>query len=248
MKIGILDSGIGGVTVLKECLRQLPNHEYLYYADSKNAPYGEKTKEEVAKLTTAAVDFLINQGAEIVIIACNTATGAAAKELRSKYTVPIIGMEPALKPALKLAGNKRVLVTATELTLKQEKFCELSERIDIHNQADFIALPGLVKYAEAGNFTNETINNYLKTALCALNLSLYGSVVLGCTHFPLYKAVFEQIFAQGVFIVDGTNGTVNRLKSFIKLESPAPSLQFYQTGILITEGELFELMNKILMI
>ena len=120
MRIGFFDSGIGGLTVLSEALKRLPNHEYLYYADTQHAPYGPKPKEEVREYVFHAIDFLVDEGAEIIVIACNTATSIAVAELREKYSIPIIGMEPAVKPAIEHVANssKRVLVTATPLTCK----------------------------------------------------------------------------------------------------------------------------------
>ena len=112
MKIGFFDSGIGGLTVLSEALKRLPNHEYLYYADTDHAPYGPKPKEEVREYVFKAIEFLVNEGAQIIVIACNTATSIAVSELRQKYSIPIIGMEPAVKPAIESVENstKRVLV------------------------------------------------------------------------------------------------------------------------------------------
>ncbi len=131
MKIGFFDSGIGGLTVLSEAIKRLPNHEYLYYADTLHAPYGPKPKEEVRGYVFEAIEFLVQQGAQIIVIACNTATSIAIEELRTKYSIPIIGMEPAVKPAIHLKDEmkKRVLVTATPLTLKEEKLHRLIQRV-----------------------------------------------------------------------------------------------------------------------
>lgn len=246
MKIGIMDSGIGGLTVLKECLMRLPEHEYLYYADSDHAPYGIKTKEEVAKLTSHAVDFLIEHGCELIVLACNTATSAAAEELRKKYEIPIIGMEPAIKPALELAKDKRVLVTATALTLSQPKFTELIQKFDVDQQADLLPLAELVTFAEEGNFNEEMIIPYLKKKLAHLDLTLYGSVVLGCTHFPLFRAFFEAVFPKGTAIVDGTVGTTNRIKAFITTQSKHPNVTFYLSGEPLLEGPLLDRIKEII--
>ena len=246
MKIGIMDSGFGGLTVLKECLYRLPAHEYLYYADSNNAPYGAKSKEEVYRLTEAAVDYLIKKEADIIVIACNTATSAAAAQLREKYDLPIIGMEPAIKPALAAANNKRILVAATELTLCQPKFCDLIDALDVNSQADFVGLTELVAFAEAGDFSRSTIIPFLKEKLADFNLELYGSVVLGCTHFPLFREFFEEVFPVGVIIVDGAVGTANRVKEFVTFESKEPSITFFLSGELLIEGELLERMENII--
>ena len=246
MKIGIMDSGLGGLTILKACLKALPDHIYLYYADSKNAPYGTKTKEAVCTLTERAVDFLITQGAEIIVIACNTATSAAADVLRQKYDIPIIGMEPALKPALKLAQNKRVIVAATALTLQQEKFCHLLESLDTQHQVDYLPLTELVNFAETDVFDEAVILPYLKEKFANFNLDQYGSVVLGCTHFPLFKGFFEKIFPENVVIVDGTVGTVNRLKGFVTEDHKKSAVMFYLSGVPVDQGPDFEKMQKIL--
>lgn len=246
MKIGMMDSGLGGLTVLKACLQRLPAHEYLYYADSNHAPYGTKSKEEVYQLTEAAVDFLVKKGANIIVIACNTATSAAATGLREKYEIPIIGMEPAIKPALQLAAHKRVLVLATELTLHQQKFRDLIAAFDASAQIDFIPMNELVAFAEAGNFHRHTIMTYLSSKFANLNLDLYGSVVLGCTHFPLFKAYFEAFFPMGTMIVDGAVGTANRVKEFVTFNSETPNTSFFLSGEPLTEGQFFDQIQKIL--
>jgi len=247
MKIGIMDSGIGGLTVLKECLRLLPAHEYLYYADSNNTPYGTKSKEEVYSLTEASVDYLVKKGANIIVIACNTATSAAVAQLRERYDIPIIGMEPAIKPALQHANNKRVLVAATELTLYQPKFCDLIDTLDVDHQVDVIPLTELVAFAESGNFNRNTIIPFLRSKLVNFNLELYGSVVLGCTHFPLFREYFEEVFPVGTVIVDGAVGTTNRIKEFVTFDSKKPSTKFFVSGEPLIEGELFDSIQNIIM-
>lgn len=246
MKIGILDSGVGGLTVLKECLKQLPNHEYLYFADSKNAPYGTKPKEEVHDLTENAVRFLLAEGAEILVIACNTATSVAIERLREAYDVPIIGMEPAVKPALKKASGKRVLVTATELTLKEEKFQTLINALDAGKVIDLCPLSELVTFAEEGEFSEAVVIPYLEERFHQFNLSLYGGIVLGCTHFPLFKSAFETILPEGVTMIDGSQGTVNRISQFITSESDGPDFRLFRSGEPLEEGPLFDLVRLIL--
>jgi len=246
MKIGILDSGIGGLTVLRECLKQIPNHEYLYFADSKNAPYGIKSRAEVYELTENAVRYLLAEGAEIIVIACNTATSAAAQQLREKYDVPMIGMEPAVKPALKQAAGKRVLVTATELTLKEGKFLNLTRELDERSVIDLCPLGRLVRFAEAGEFSDEKVLPYLEERFQEFDLSLYRSVVLGCTHFPLFRSAFEKILPSDVTLIDSSGGTVNRMKDFITVTSENPSVRLFLSGVPLEEGERFDLMWSIL--
>ena len=246
MKIGIMDSGIGGLTVLKECLNLLPAHEYLYYADSNNAPYGTKSKAEVYRLTAGVVDYLVKKKADIIVIACNTATSAAAAQLRKKYDIPIIGMEPAIKPALVAASNKRILVAATGLTLYEQKFRDLIATLDAQQRVDNVDLTELVAFAEAGDFSHNTIISFLKERLANFNLELYGSVVLGCTHFPLFRKHFEEVFPVGTVIVDGAVGTANRVKEFVTFHSTKPSTSFFLSGDELVSGSLFERMNDII--
>ena len=150
MYIGFFDSGIGGLSVLKEALKILPNENYIYYGDTENAPYGTKTKEEVKDLTFRAVEFLDKHKIKALVVACNTATSAAVRELREKYSFPIIGMEPAIKPAVEnnQKKGKRVLTLATPLTLKEEKFQSLISKFDVEHIVDMLPAPKLVEFAE----------------------------------------------------------------------------------------------------
>ena len=234
MKIGFFDSGVGGFTVLAQALKQIPNHEYLYFADSKNAPYGVKSKDEVLKLTEAAVDFLTNEGAEIIVIACNTATSAAATHVREKYKIPIIGIEPAIKPALEIEG--RVLVTATSLTLKEEKFKNLLNGLDTEGLVDTCALDKLVQFAENEIFDEGIVLPYLVEKMSSLKLSHYGSIVLGCTHFPLFKHSLKKLMPHAT-LVDGSIGVVKNLKRFVINSDRDEKIQFYISGIKASEKE-----------
>ena len=236
MKIGFLDSGLGGITVLKEALKLLPNEDYLYYADTLHVPYGEKSKDEVKGYIFDAVDFLISQGIKALVVACNTATSIAINDLRLKYDFPVIGMEPAVKPAVIKNGfsGKRVLVFATALTLTESKFHELVSQVDQNNIVDFLPLPGLVILAEKLEFGSDTVIPYLKEKLSSYDLSLYGTVVLGCTHFPLFIDSFKKILPQDIDIIDGAYGTIKHLKALLEENHLTGSgnghIDFYSSG------------------
>lgn len=235
MKIGIFDSGIGGITVLNEALKILPEGDYIYYADTKNVPYGTKPKEKVKEYIFDAVEFIASKGVNALVIACNTATSIAVKELREKYNFPIIGMEPAVKPAIEQRGNKRVLVTATPLTLKEEKFHNLITKLDSEDIVDSLPLPELVEYAEKFVFDEEIILPYLEEKLSQYDMGKYGTIVLGCTHFPFYKKYFEKIVADDIDVIDGNRGTVKYLKSTlerrkIKTDKDKGRVTFYSSG------------------
>ena len=129
--VGVFDSGVGGISVLREMIRELPNENFYYFGDSANAPYGEKTVEKVQELSMAIVDRMVNEGCKAIVVACNTATSAAVRLIREKYekTMPVIGIEPALKPAAREEHHGRILVMATPVTLRLEKYHELSGRL-----------------------------------------------------------------------------------------------------------------------
>ena len=148
MKIAFFDSGIGGLTVLQEALKILPHEQYIYFADSDNAPYGIRTSQEIRNLVFDAVEFLIKQDIKALVLACNTATSVAVKELRATYTLPIIGMEPAVKPALKAADNKKTLICATQRTLEEDKLKELIQNLNAESKVEQLSLQNLVIYAE----------------------------------------------------------------------------------------------------
>ena len=197
--IGFFDSGLGGLSVLRKALEMMPNENYIYYGDSKHAPYGEKTPQEIRSLSFNAIEFLIKKGAKAIVIACNTATSAAAHDLREYYKdIPIIGIEPALKPAIKLHETGSVIVMATKATLTQEKFKNLMDKYGEHREA------GDLEGEDVKNFLREKLNPYMDREI--------SSIVLGCTHYPFVKDVIQDIVGEKVDIIDGSSGTVRELK------------------------------------
>lgn len=258
MQIGFFDSGIGGITVLYDALKLLPNENYIYYADTLNVPYGTKPKSQVKKHVFDAVDFIIKQGVKAIVIACNTATSVAVENLRAKYDIPIIGMEPAVKPAVekKLDTDKRVLVTATELTLREEKLQNLITKLDNDHSIDLLPLPKLVQFAERFEFSEEVVMPYLQEQLKIYDLEKYNTIVLGCTHFSFFKDIFRKVLPAHVDILDGNEGTVRNLKRIIEnrnsLNEGSGNIVFYNSGDLVKDknkldqyGKLFKRLNDI---
>jgi glutamate racemase len=239
MRIGFFDSGIGGLSVLYEALRQMPHEDYLYYADDANVPYGNKSREEIRSCVFEAVDFLARMDIKALVVACNTATSAAIQDIRQKYGFPIIGMEPAVKPAIKSVAGKRVLVFATPLTLRESKFIGLLNQVDIHNAVDFLPLQELVTFAEAYQFDRAVILSYLQELLKDFDLDRYGAVVLGCTHFPFFKNHIREIFPKGTIIVDGNKGTVQNLKNTLasmgRIHEGHGRVEYYRSGKRVLE-------------
>ena len=218
--IGFFDSGVGGISVLKESLKILPNEDFVYFGDSKNAPYGTKEVNEVKKLTFNAVDFLLDKGAKAVVIACNTATSAAIDDLRERYKrIPIIGIEPALKPAVEISGGKSIIIMATPMTLTEKKFSDLMDQYN--SEVNIICLPcaGLVEFIESGIIEGEQIERYLKEKLKEFMHLDVASIVLGCTHYPFIKNELSKIVGEKTIIIDGSLGTVNQLKRQLTLNN-----------------------------
>ena len=183
--IAFFDSGLGGISVLRETVRLLPQENYLYYGDSLHAPYGVKSGQEIRALVDAAIRRLVEGGAKALVIACNTATSAAIGMLREQYPdIPVIGTEPALKPAVEKYPGGRILVMATPMTIKQEKFQALKRQYDA--QAEIIALPcgGLMEFVERGMLRGPEVENYLFDRLEPDLKVPVDAIVLGCTHYP----------------------------------------------------------------
>ncbi len=220
MKIGVFDSGMGGLTVLHKALEMIPYADFLYYADEKNVPYGEKKRDEIVAFADEAVGYMVKNGVDAVVIACNTATSCAIRFLREKYGIPFVGMEPAVKLAVEKYSvpGKRVLVTATPLTVREEKLARLIEKVDPSHIADTLALPGLVRFAEKNEFESAAVEEYLRKSLVGCDVANYSAVVLGCTHFNYFKDTFRRLFPPQTAIVDGSEGTVKRLMSLMKLD------------------------------
>jgi glutamate racemase len=210
--IGVIDSGVGGISVLK-CIRaHLPHENLIYVADSKFAPYGEKTSEEITRRVLTVFDFLNKQEVKSVVVACNTATAASIQIVREKFDYPIIGMEPAVKPASLMSKNKIVGVLATSGTLLSAKFSALLEHHcnDIH----FITQPcfGLVELVEQGDTESPELITLLKKYIDPLLKEEIDTLVLGCTHYSFLKKTIKKLMPEYIKIVDTGDAVSNYLK------------------------------------
>lgn len=225
MKIGFFDSGIGGLTVLHESYARLPKEiEYCYYADTDNLPYGEKSAEQINGYAERAVSFLLEHGANSIVVACNTATSVAIATLREKHKdVNIIGMEPAVKKAVEGTQQKLIFVTATNVTVHEKKLKNLIERTDKTGRVRTHALQELVKFAEREEFDGNAVESYLRAELADCDPKNYSALVLGCTHFNYFKPVLKRILGGTVSLIDGAEGTVRRLAQLENIELRAPS-------------------------
>ena len=215
----------------------MPSEQFLYYADTANTPYGTRDKALVRSFITQAFEFIASHQPDAAVIACNTATSIAVNELRARYRFPIIGMEPAVKPAV-VGLQKRVLVTATSLTLKEQKLNQLMAALNIEQRSVKRDLDGLVLAAEQFDFNSPQVMSYLKEKFKDVSADNYDAVVLGCTHFSFYKSLISQIIGPKVRIIDGNEGTVRHLMRQLSYNaSPAPvgmqlpDIQFFSSGV-----------------
>lgn len=217
MPIGVMDSGMGGVSVLREVKNLLPNENFIFYGDSANAPYGDKSLDDIRNLTDAVVSKLIDQRVKAVVIACNTASSASGNILRGKYPwLPIVAIEPALKPAVLHKKNSTVLVLATSTTLRLEKFRKLFSFYE--RSADIITmpLPGLPEFVERGDLCSEQLMSFLKEHFAVLQGKNIDSVVLGCTHYPFVaEAIKKSLGNSSIAVFDGSHGVARQLKRLL---------------------------------
>jgi glutamate racemase len=215
--VGVFDSGVGGLSVLRHICAQLPNENLIYFADSGFAPYGGKPEQVVVDRSLAIAAFLLAQGAKALVVACNTATGAAIKALRAQYPqVPIVGVEPGLKPAAQATRNGKVGVLATELTLAGEKFLQLRDQIKLTSNAEFLlrGCPGLVEQIEHGEFDSDETRVMLTNYIQPMLDQDIDTLVLGCTHYPFVREMIEEIVANAdkeVLIIDTGEAVARQL-------------------------------------
>ena len=209
--IAVFDSGVGGISVLRELVRQMPNEHFLYFGDSANAPYGAKTSQQVRQLTMDAANALLSRGVKALVVACNTATAAAIDQLRQQYTdTIIIGIEPALKLAADQFPQGRVGVMATQVTLREEKFAHQLERFP-DMQVSLIPAPGLVELIEAGKADDPDTEAFLRSILTPY-IGKLDALVLGCTHYPFVKKTIRKILGSQTVLLDGGEGTARQTR------------------------------------
>jgi glutamate racemase len=210
--IGVFDSGVGGLSILDEALRQLPQHDYIYLADSANAPYGEKSSEWIASRSMELCQYLAAQGCDAIMVACNTATAEAIAQIRNQLSnIPIIGVEPGIKPAAMQSSNGVVGVLATEATLKSDKFNALLATLP---NCQFIkqAGAGLVSLIEAGQANDEETLELLAEHLEPIQDAGADTLVLGCTHYPFLRKAIRKLLGDSINLIDTSDAVVRQLK------------------------------------
>ena len=211
--IAVFDSGVGGVSVLRELRRLMPAERFYYFGDSANAPYGRRSTEEVRALTLAAGrKLLIDRDCKALVVACNTATAAAINDLRAAYPDRIIvGIEPALKLACDRHPGGTIGIMATDVTLREQKLATLMERVKRDCTVLRLPSPGIVELVEAGKAEGEEALALMERILGPL-VGRLDALVLGCTHFPFMRKAMAQVLGDGVELLDGGEGTARETK------------------------------------
>lgn len=208
LPIAVIDSGVGGISVLRELCALMPNESFIYFGDSRNAPYGTKSREEVLKITRENLAFLKERGIKALVVACNTATSAAVRVLREEEPeLVIVGIEPAVKPPSVDFDHPTVLCMATPLTLKEEKFKRLVARFSDVEDIIPLPCPRLVEFIERGELDTPELHAYLDELLAPYKNEKIDALVLGCTHYPHIKDAISQHIPKTVKIYDGGAGT-----------------------------------------
>lgn len=230
--IGIFDSGIGGITIYKEIHKLLPNENIVYLADSKNAPYGEKSKEEIIEFSVKNTEFLLKKGCKIIVVACNTASTNAVKYLRENYSVPIIRVQPAIKPAALNSKTKNVGILATKGTLKSDLLYETSQKFAQGVNVIEKVGEGLVSLIESGKVHSFEMTKLLNKYLQPMLKKNIDFLVLGCTHYPFLIPQLKKIVGEKVTILDSGKAIARQTKVILEQEnllnnSSAKKMQYF---------------------
>jgi glutamate racemase len=212
--IGLFDSGIGGTSIWKEIHELLPNENTIYLADSKNAPYGQKSKKEIVALSIKNTEFLLEQNCKIIVVACNTATTNAIKELRAKYSVPFIGIEPAIKPAATHSKTQTIGILATQGTLNSELFHQTTERFQHTKIVEQIG-HGLVQLIENGKINSPEMTKLLHSYLQPMIETNIDYLVLGCSHYPYLVPQIKKILPNHIKIIDSGEAVARQTKNIL---------------------------------
>ena len=235
--IGLFDSGVGGLSVLREIIHLLPYEDTAYFADSAHCPYGGRSREEVDGFSQAITRFLIGVGAKIIVVACNTASAAALRSLRSVFPdMPFIGMVPAVKPAVALTHSKKVGVLATPATLGGDLFADVVSRFASDVEVITQICPGLVAQIEAGDLEGNQTMALLEGYLAPLRRVGVDTLVLGCTHYPFLTPLIRRIVGDSVTIVDPSPAIARQTKrvlaqrSMLKTDGLPGSRGYYTSG------------------
>lgn len=213
--IGVFDSGLGGASVLREALKLMPHETFLYYGDNANAPYGDRSEDEITSLTFRCAHLLEQQGAQVILIACNTATATCVTRIRTELDIPVISIEPAIKPACETPGDGKIIMAATLATTKLSRYLALQSRMPDPSRVINVPCPGLVDRIERGIFECDAFNDLFDSYFSQYEGMLIDGIVLGCTHYVFIRDAFERYakkhFRGEANLFDGNLATAKQL-------------------------------------
>ena len=233
--VGVFDSGVGGLTVLRHIRAVLPRADLLYVADSGHAPYGDKSAAFIEARALALADFLLSRGAGALVVACNTATAAAISRLRERHALPIVGMEPAVKPAVEATRSGVIGVLATSGTLESGKFAGLVQRFGSQARVIVQPCPGLVERIEAGDFDGPLTRDLLSGYVAPLLAQGADTLVLGCTHYPFLAPLLRELAGETVSLIETGEAVARQLKRRLaetdfSFEAGGGAARFFSSG------------------
>ncbi len=247
--VGVFDSGFGGVSFLKKAVELLPEENYIYYGDNANAPYGDRTEYEINGLSLKCADYLMNRGIKALVVACNTATGTAIRSIREHISVPVLSMEPAIKPACNKEGDGKVLMLATVATTRLSRYKSLKMRMPKPGRVIDVPCPGLVNRIEKGIMGSNDFDDLLSLYLAPYEGEKIDSIVLGCTHYVFIKEAIDN-YAKNHFcgraeIIDGSEGTARQLERVldengVRQRSGRGTIEFCTSGDMSKLKPIFE--------
>lgn len=242
--IGVMDSGVGGISVLKHVHALLPHEHLLYFADSRYAPYGAKSAQVITQRCFEVADFLVDQGVKAIVVACNTATAAAISQMRARYKLPIIGMEPAVKPAAAASKSGIIGILATNGTLQSAQFAALLEHYGQQVTVVTQACVGLVECIERGAIADTETRDLIARYLTPLLAAGADTIVLGCTHYPFVRPLIEDLAGRDVVIIDTGGAVAKQLQSVLLTHQLAASatqratIRFYSNSMVANASNI----------
>lgn len=214
--IAILDSGVGGLTVVKEVMRQLPRERIIYFGDTARTPYGPRPADEVVRFTREIVDYLMQFGPKMIIIACNTATAVALDDIRSRVTVPVVGViNPGARAAINVSQTSVVGVIGTEGTIRSNAYETALKRIKPNIQVVSLACPKFVPLVEQGNFRSRETYETVRSSIGRLRELPMDTLILGCTHYPFLYETISDVMGQGVRLISSANETAREVSTIL---------------------------------
>lgn len=233
--IGVFDSGVGGLTVLRELAIHLPHCSYIYFADNANAPYGPKGPEEIIRHSHAITDFLIQNGCSLIVVACNTATAAAIDYLRQNFSVPFVGMEPAIKPAALNTKTKSIGILATKGTFEGRLYQETSAKYASNVSTHYTIGDGLVELVENGKANSSEMTSLLKEYINPMVQKDIDYLVLGCSHYPFFISTLQKLLPKNVSIINPAGAVAKQTARLIGTtekhnQEDEPLTKFYASG------------------